>query len=72
MARIEKSLEIPAKLEIVKEPNQDDAVRRTQLLAMIDQLAVPQLGVDVRLDLVAQMRHLLNGRTLQPTLAAVC
>lgn len=35
-------------------------------------LALPQLGLEVRLDLVAQMRHLLKGHTLQPTLAAVC
>jgi hypothetical protein len=71
MARIEKSLKIPAKMEDVKEPN-DDALPRTQLLAVIDQLAVPQLGLEVRLDLVAQMRHLLNGHTPQPALAMVC
>jgi len=72
MARIEKSLEIPAKMEDVKEPTGDRPLPRVQLLAMIDQLALPQLGAELRLDLVAQMRHLLNGQTPQPTLAAVC
>jgi integrase/recombinase XerD len=72
MARIEKSLEIPAKMEVVQEPSTEDALPRAQLLAMIDQLAVPQLCLETRLDLVAQMQHLLNGHTPQPTLAAVC
>jgi hypothetical protein len=71
MARLEKSLEIPAKTEDVKESSNDDTLTRTQLLAVIDQLAAPQLCVETRLDLVAQMRHLLNGQTSQPTLAAV-
>ena len=69
MSRIEKSLEIPAKTSEVKEPNHDDALARTQLFAVIDQLAAPQLCVEVRLDLVTQMRHLLNGKTPQPALA---
>jgi hypothetical protein len=72
MARIEKSLEIPAKLEDVKEPMHTDVLPRTQLLAVIEQLAVPQLCVETRLDLITQMRHLLNGQTPQPALAAVC
>ncbi len=72
MARIEKSLEIPAKTADVKEPSNDDAVPRLQLLAVIDQLAVPQLGVELRLDLVTQMRHLLNHQTSPPALAMVC
>lgn len=71
MARIEKRLEIPAKTSDVKEPTHAEALARTQLLAVIDQLAVPQLGIEVRLDLVAQMRHLLNGQTPEPMLAAV-
>jgi len=69
MSRIEKSLEIPAKTSDVKEPNHADALARTQLFAVIDQLAVPQLCVEVRLDLVTQMRHLLNGKTPEPMLA---
>jgi integrase/recombinase XerD len=72
MARIEKSLEIPAKMESVKEPTSEDTLPRVQLLAVIDQLALPQLCLETRLDLVAQMRHLLNGHTPQPALAAVC
>ncbi|CAG0953455.1 Tyrosine recombinase XerC [Anaerolineae bacterium] len=72
MARLEKSLEIPAKMGDVKEPNNDKPVARAQLLVLIDQLAVPQLGLETRLDLVAQMRHLLNGQTPQLTLSAVC
>jgi hypothetical protein len=39
---------------------------------VIVQLAVPQLCVETRLDLITQMRHLLNGQTPQPALAAVC
>ncbi len=72
MARIEKSLEILAKLEDVKEPTNEDTLPRVQLLAVIEQLAVPQLCVETRLDLVAQMRHLLNGQTSPPALAVVC
>jgi len=72
MTRIEKSLEIPAKMADVKEPNTDKPVARSQLLVLIDQLAVPQLGVEVRLDLVTQMRHLLNGKTPEPILAMAC
>ncbi len=72
MTRIEKSLEIPAKIGDVKEPNNDKPVARTQLLVLIDQLAVPQLGVELRLDLVTQMRHLLNGKTPEPMLAMAC
>jgi site-specific recombinase XerD len=72
MARIEKSLEIPAKIEVVKGPTNDAVLPRMQLLVMIEQLAVPQLCVETRLDLVAQMRHLLNGQTPQPALAVVC
>ncbi len=72
MRRIEKCLEIPAKTEDVKEPTSENTVPRVQLLAMIDQLAVPQLCLETRLNLVAQLRHLLNDHTPQPTLAAVC
>jgi site-specific recombinase XerC len=72
MARIEKSLEIPAKSHDVKEQANEDTIPRVQLLAVIEQLAVPQLRLEVRLDLVAQMRHLLNGQTSQPALAVVC
>jgi hypothetical protein len=72
MSRIEKSLEIPTKTEDVKEPTHEDKLPRVQLLAMIDQLATPQLCLETRLDLVAQMRHLLNGQTSPPALAAVC
>ena len=72
MARIEKSLEIPAKTHGIHKPNTADPWARTQLLAMIDQLSAPQLGVETRLDLVTQMRHLLNGRTSHPALATVC
>ena len=71
MSRIEKSLEIPAKTSDVKEVSNDDALARTQLFAVIDQLAAPQLCVEVRLDLVTQMRHLLNSKTPQPALAAI-
>jgi hypothetical protein len=34
---------------------------RVQLLELIGQLAEPQLGLDLRLDLIAQMRRVLNG-----------
>jgi hypothetical protein len=71
MSRIEKSLEIPAKIEDVKEQANADTSPRRQLLAVIDQLAMPQLCVEARLDLVAQMRHLLNDHTPQRALATV-
>ena len=35
---------------------------RAQLLELVGQLAEPQLGLELRLDLVAQMRYVLNGR----------
>ena len=72
MARIEKGLGIPVKTEAVKERPDESTLPRVQLLAVIDQLAVPQLGVEVRLDLVAQTRHLLNGQTPEPMLAMAC
>jgi hypothetical protein len=38
-------------------------VKRLRLLELVGQLAVPQLGLELRLDLVAQMRHVLNGKS---------
>ena len=38
---------------------------RAYLLQLTDRLAEPQLDLDARLDLVAQMRLALNGQTLE-------
>jgi hypothetical protein len=73
MARIEKHLEIPAKTsaqdEIVQEPMSLDLFTHAHLLNLIDQLAVPQLEVDARLNLIEQMRGLLKNQA--PQLIAV-
>ena len=69
MTRIEKSLNLTAETDDAGEPL--PAVKRAQLLELVGQLAQPQLGLDMRLDLVAQMRHMLNGKTPQPALAIV-
>jgi site-specific recombinase XerD len=75
MQRIEKSLEITAKSgakdEVVKEQTSLDLFTHAQLLNLIDQLAVPQLEVDMRLELINQMRGMLKSNTPQPAMIAV-
>ena len=72
MTRIEKSLNPSAGSGQVLTVELDNpgeplpAVKRMQLLELVGQLAQPQLGLEMRLDLVAQMRHVLNGKTPMP------
>lgn len=70
MTHIEKSLNLTAEADDPGEPL--PAVKRVQLLALADQLAEPRLGHQTRLDLVAQMRHVLNGKTPEPATGQVC
>jgi hypothetical protein len=58
MEQIEKRLAL-AHTEPVKEPL--DEMQRGQLLALTDQLAAPDLKRSERLELVAQMRWLLES-----------
>jgi site-specific recombinase XerD len=69
MTRIEKSLNLTTEVADIGEPL--PAVKRMELLELVGRLAEPQLGFEMRLDLVAQMRHVLNGKTPQPALATV-
>lgn len=69
MTRIEKSLNLTAETGDAGEPL--PAEKRAHLLELVGQLAQPQLRLEMRLDLVAQMRHVLNGKTPQPALATV-
>jgi site-specific recombinase XerD len=57
MTQVEKRLELIAK-ESICEPLSDD--ERTQLLQLVSQLARPNLDSELRLDLVEQMRQILN------------
>jgi hypothetical protein len=63
MQRIEKSLEISAESEDVKEPMSLDMFTHAHLLNLIDQLAAPQLEVDARLNLIEQMRGMLKSQS---------
>jgi len=59
MAQIEKCLDPTAGANDTGEPVNPD--ERVQLLELVGQLAEPQLGLEMRLDLVSQMRRVLNG-----------
>jgi integrase len=67
MTRIEKALNLTAETDNPGEPL--PAVKRVQLLKLVGQLAQPRLGHQMRLDLVAQMRHVLNGKAPVPIAA---
>jgi site-specific recombinase XerD len=61
MAQIEKRLDLTAEMDVIDDTGDPiDAGERAQLLELVGQLAVPQLGSDARLDLVAQMRRVLH------------
>jgi hypothetical protein len=47
------------------EPLSVDLFARAQLLALANRLAEPQLGLEMRLDLVEQLRCVLTGQTLE-------
>ncbi len=74
MARIENSLEIPAKSnaqdEVVKEPVSLDLFTHAHLLNLIDQLAAPHLETDLRLNLVERMRWVLNTQSREMAIVA--
>lgn len=51
------------------EPLSADFFARAQLLALVNRLAEPELGLETRLDLVEQMRRVLDSATLEPVTA---
>jgi site-specific recombinase XerD len=64
MAQIEKRLDLTVGMDVIDDTGDPiDADERAQLLELVGQLATPQLGPDVRLDLVAQMRRVLRRET---------
>jgi integrase/recombinase XerD len=61
MGRIEQRLELAP--ETGKESRSLEEAQRTQLLALAEQLSTPELSDELRLEIVVQMRRLLNGDT---------
>jgi len=62
--------QIESHLTLVAETGETD--ERAYLLKLADRLAEPQLDLDTRLDLVAQMRLALNSQTLELTVPVAC
>lgn len=61
MAQIEKNLDLTADTDIIDDTDAAiETAERAQLLELVSQLAVPELGLNVRLDLVEQLRGLLR------------
>lgn len=68
MAQIEKSLDLAAGTDATDSVGEPiNAGERAQLLELASQLAAPQLGLNVRLDLVDQMRRVLHLETPEQT-----
>jgi site-specific recombinase XerD len=65
MARIETRLELDKGVE-VDEPLSIHPFTRAALLALANRLAEPQLKREARLELVEQMRTMLNGKVQEP------
>jgi site-specific recombinase XerD len=65
MTRIEKSLDLTAAAEDASEPLSVDLFARAQLLALANRLAEPQLGLEMRLELVEQLRGVLTCQMLE-------
>ena len=65
MAHIEKSLDSAASDQRAAPEQAPAADERALLLELTSRLAEPQLGLDARLDLVEQMRHMLNHEPKQ-------
>ena len=64
MAQIEKCLDLCAGTDVTDNTGDPiNAGERAQLLKLVGQLAAPQLGLDMRLDLVARMRRVLHRET---------
>jgi hypothetical protein len=59
MERIEQRLELAP--ETGKENQSLEEVERTHLLVLVEQLSTPELSDELRLEIVAQLRGLLNG-----------
>ncbi len=64
MARIETRLELDAGLQ-VDEPLTIHPFMRTALLSLANHLAEPQLELEARLELVKQMRGVLEGKMVE-------
>jgi hypothetical protein len=64
MTRIEQAVNLSA--EAGEPPS---TAKQTHMLELVNRLAEPQLGVELRLDLVEQLRCVLNGKMLQPAVA---
>jgi site-specific recombinase XerD len=62
MGRIEQRLELAPETGNEIQPLEE--AQRTQLLALAEQLSTPELTFELRLEIAAQMRGLLNGRGL--------
>ncbi len=59
MARIEKGSDLSGKTEDFEHAR--SLPDQAQLLALVNQLAEPRVEAEARLQLVAQLRHLLDG-----------
>lgn len=66
MAQVEKRLDPTDGADAASEPV--SAGERAHLLELVGRLAEPQLGLEVRLDLVEQMCHVLHRETLEQTM----
>jgi hypothetical protein len=69
MAHIETRLNLASEGGEVGAPLYVDLFARARLMELVNRLAEPQLGVEMRLDLVEQMRCVLNGKMLEPAVA---
>ncbi|MBN2501970.1 MAG: tyrosine-type recombinase/integrase [Anaerolineales bacterium] len=59
MQKVEQRLDLLGEPENTQGSITED--ERTQLLALTEQLAAPELGTEIRLEIVAQMRQVLLG-----------
>lgn len=69
MARVEKRLDLSGSEG--ERARQSPTVERTRLLELVDRLVEPAVGVELRLDLVAQMRLLLEQVPMSASTVAV-
>jgi hypothetical protein len=64
MQQIEKSLSLPSTQKDASAPMGES--ERVQILVLTTQLEQPELNLDARLDIVAQMREVLSGKEATP------
>jgi integrase len=69
MTRIETSLNLSVEADAGEPPSN---AKHAHVLELVNRLAAPQLGLETRLDLVAQLRQMLNGKTPEPVGAQLC